>query len=272
MPYNVFTIPKRDGSMRTIEAPDDELKAKQREALKVLRKTFKVSPFAHAFQPYKNTVTCALPHVGKRWVGCIDIKDFFPSIRRDRFDQLKDQYKASIAVGFHECFHDFKEGKGIRLPQGAPTSPFLSNAYLFKFDWMMAWLAYNRKICYSRYADDLIFSGNSAKDIRLLFRISEQQLKGKYSLSINHKKTKMMHRRQRQLVCGIVVNEKINLPRKWRKNLRAEIFQKKRAGDIPEETAGRMAYREMVLQSKKTTLSSMDFCNSILVSRKLMGK
>jgi len=270
--YHVFKIPKRDGSMRTIEAPDDKLKVKQRKTLKVLHKTFRVSPFAHAFQPYKNTVTCALSHVGKRWVGCIDIKDFFPSIKLIMFNRHVHAEPFQSPLDYLFCFHNFKDRKGERLPQGAPTSPFLSNAYLFKLDWRMAWMSYNRGVTYSRYADDLIFSGDSASNIRAMFKIAQVILEKDYFLTINHKKTKMMHRRHRQLVCGVVVNEKINLPRKWRKNLRAEVFQKKRTGFVPEETAGRLAYLNMVVGHKKTSFSSIHMCNSIVFKRKLAGK
>lgn len=190
--YTVWKIPKRKGGFRQIESPCDELKKRQKDMLKSLSGVFKVSPFAYAFTYYKNIAVHALPHVGKKWVASMDLSDFFPSITVEKFFKVvleplgwKDEERLSF---YQTCFHDFKDQKGTRLPQGAPTSPFLSNAYLFKFDWLMARICHKKDCDYTRYADDLVISGEDKKQIAVLLKIAENVLNGRYSLKVNHKK------------------------------------------------------------------------------------
>lgn len=291
MGYTIFRIPKRKGGERIIEAPDAILKAKQQALLPILQKTFKVSPFAHAFQPYKNIVTMAMPHVGKKWVGCIDVEDFFPSIQHNTFmnissckdnklqksrnfrlynegnEQLKKDFMTTHNINI--CFHNFDDTKLNRLPQGAPTSPLLSNIAMYSIDGKMAWKCFTYQCDYSRYADDLVVSGDSKKDVIKSLQYAEKLL-NKIGLKVNHKKTKIMHRSKRQLVCGIVVNEKLNIPRKYRKNLRAEIHQQKLKGEeLRNDTKGKIAFRDMVLKNKKDTWSSYSLVRGILFTQRM---
>lgn len=292
MPYTIFRIPKRKGGERIIEAPDAVLKAKQQDLIPILQKTFKVSPFAHAFQPYKNIVTMAMPHVGKKWVGCIDVEDFFPSIQYNQFmnisackdnklqknnnfrlyhegnEQLKKEFCANHNI-INTCFNDFEDTKLLRLPQGAPTSPLLSNIFMCNIDWKMAWKCFTHQCDYSRYADDLVVSGDSKKDVIKSLLYAEKLL-NKIGLKVNQKKTKIMHRTKRQLVCGIVVNEKLNIPRKYRKNLRAEIHQQNLKGEeLRNDTKGKIAFRDMVLNNKKDTWSSYSLIRGILFTQRM---
>lgn len=282
--YQTWKIAKRSGGFRTIEAPNDELKAKQRAAMDGLQEALQVSPFAHGFQPYKNIATGAKSHVGKEWVGSIDIEDFFPSIKKEKFCEEManiggpawgpvveskeiDDAKKAIALGFH----DFGDEKGERLPQGAPTSPLLSNAYLFKLDWRMAWLCHERDVDYTRYADDITISGPKRDDIAILLKIAEELMNKHYALKVNRKKTKIIHRSRRQLVCGVVVNSKLNLKREVRKNLRAEVHQKSKLGNLPLETKGRIAFEKMVRECSKESHSSRTICKSIEMTKVLAG-
>lgn len=265
--YQVFRIPKRAGGFRIIEAPDPELKLNQQREIYYLKQIYPISPFAHAFQPYKNIVTMAGGHISKDYVGCLDISDFFPSITRDLFTKTAGNSKD---VNLKICFHDFGDGKGLRLPQGAPTSPILSNICLYEFDWRIARAAYVLQCDYSRYADDLVFSGNPRSHVRVLFQISEYYLT-RLGFKINKKKTKLMHKSARQLVCGVIVNKKINLPRKFRKNLRAEIFQQK-GGILKSETEGRKAFTIMVLENKKDFRSSTEILKTLELQKALKNK
>lgn len=275
--YTVWKIPKRKGGFRVIESPCDELKKKQKEMLKELQKIFKVSPFAYAFTYYKNISLMATPHVGKKWVACIDLKDFFPSITYQKFfDRVLHPITVEEVVRLDilkTCFHNFNGGTSAsdyRLPQGAPTSPLLSNVYLFKFDWLMAWKAHALDCDYTRYADDLVVSGKDKKCIVKLLKMAERILWSEYALKVNHKKTKIVHRARRQMVCGVVVNEKLNTPKQLRKNLRAEIHQLKlKGGEISNETRGRVAFHKMVRENTKTTYSSREIITQILVTKKL---
>ena len=271
--YQVFKIPKRSGGFRIIEAPDPELKLTQQRLINPISKQYRVSCFAHAFQPYKNIVTMAGSHVGREYVGCLDITDFFPSITLILFTSHArlvpyNPDRPDIAELVNPCFHDFGDGKGERLPQGAPTSPLLSNIFMHNFDWIMAHSAGRLDCNYSRYADDLVFSGNTRSHIKVLFKIAGYYL-GKMKLKINQEKTKIMHRSGRQLVCGIIVNKKINLPRKFKKNLRAEIFQQK-GEQVSDKTQGRVAFSKMVLENKKDFRSCSEILNTIKLQKQLM--
>jgi len=267
--YHVFKIPKRNGKFRTIEAPNDDLKQTQKADEPWLRETFNVSPFAHGFEPYRNTVTMAMPHVGKRWVACFDVKDFFPSIKHKN---LCFNHKNTETVErLKKHFYDFGDYKGLRLPQGAPMSPLLSNIYLHRYDWTMAWIAHRFNCDYTRYADDIVFSGESRASVGALVSIGGRTLRKKYWLDVHTNKTKFMKNTGRQVVCGIVVNEKLNLERRWRKRLRAEIHQKTLNGCVGNDTMGRIAYENMVRNNTKEHFSSRDMCNAIIMRKKLGG-
>lgn len=264
--YTIWKIPKRrQGEFRIIESPDDILKQKQKDDLKLLQKELKVSPFAHAFQPYRNIVTMAMPHVKKKWILSFDIKDFFPSITLNNF--IKVIPKFIIPRGSIH-FHDFNDGKGTRLPQGAPGSPFLSNVYLHKFDWRIAWKCYSHGCDFNRYADDITISGENKRDLIAVYAYAASILEHDYDLKINKKKTKYMPNWKRQMVCGIIVNEKLNLPRKWRKNLRAEIFQN-RHNILSNKTEGKLSFNDMVLDNKKQSFTSSDIILSCSITKRM---
>ena len=285
--YTVWRIPKRRGGFRTIESPCEELKKKQKAMLRELKGALKVSPFAYAFTHYKNIAIHAQNHIGKKWVASIDLSDFFASITWEKFARNVLLVPGNIKAGGsfdvnikgrddnkdrlkEICFYDFADGKKLRLPQGAPTSPFLSNAYLFKLDWLMAWKAHASDCDYTRYADDLVISGEDKKQIIGLLKMAERILGNDYGLKVNHKKTKIVHRTRRQMVCGVVVNQKLNTPRRDRKRLRAELHQiKLKGGELPNETKGRIAFHNMVRENTKTTYSSREIINQIRLLKKL---
>lgn len=266
--YEIFRIPKRKkGEYRTIEAPSDALKQTQRESLQSLIKRLYESPFAHAFTSNKNIVTMAEPHVAKPYILCFDIKDFFPSIKRkamdkeitvslafrrrlqsDRkmIDKNSSNTKDLILRHLDTHFCDFEDGKGSRLPQGAPGSPFLSNVFLHNFDWFAARKCRDQAITFSRYADDVVISGDNEDALWRMFYYCLQPYLNKRGLKINRRKTKMMSSKHRQMVCGLVVNVKINIPRKWRKRLRAEMYQQRDNKDLRKDTKGRNAFMTMV--------------------------
>jgi len=245
--YSVFKIPKKNGKFRVIEAPCDELKEAQRGSLWRLTKTFPVSPFATGFVTARNIAHNALLHSGQPWVACIDISDFFPSINWVLFTKEVIFENVEEAAQIRDLnFHDFGDGKGLRLPQGAPCSPFLSNLYLMRFDWQMATLAEKLGVTYSRYADDLVFSGQLRKHVLVCLKIAEDIL-AKMGLNVNHPKTKIRHSGQKQLVTGLVVNVKANVPRRERKRIRAALFQAKRAGtELSQKDQGRVSFLNMV--------------------------
>lgn len=268
--YTIWKIKKRNGGFRVIESPCDSLKQQQNESLKELKREWRVSPFAHAFQPYRNIVTMAMPHVKKKWVLSVDLEDFFPSINISNFmNIINEKYPIPLMPRIH--FHDFKDGKGERLPQGAPGSPFISNIYMHDFDWRMAWRCYSHGCDYTRYADDITISGDNKKDLISIYAYMRGVLKETYSLNINKKKTKYMPHWKRQLVCGVIVNEKLNLPRRWRKNLRAELFQQQ-GGDLSNKTEGKLSFRHMVLNNQKKSFSSTEIIRAQVILKRIKPK
>jgi hypothetical protein len=268
----VFQVPKKSGGFRTIEAPCDELKAKQRAALPTLHQSMRISPFAHGFAPGKNVATHATHHCGKKWVLSMDVADFFPSVTKTLAwrklvfrDNSRGRAKVWADYDMDTHFHDFNDGKGLRLPQGAPASPLIANAVLYKFDWAFAAYCAQRNCAYTRYADDLVVSSSTASEAVAwqLCAMATSMLKT-LGFEVNRKKTQLMHDRRRQIVCGLVVNAlndgRPELPRpkkRWRKNLRAALHQQ---GQNPSRNVvGRVSFDHMVRNHYWKGVSSLEF-------------
>ena len=259
--YKVFRIPKKSGGFRQIEAPNEELKATQRKLLSNLKGLHYISPFCHSFRSSKNVVSNAIGHVGAKYVLHIDAKNFFPSITWRKFWAIGGLKYNDIVKkdDLQKAFCMFDNELEPRLPQGAPTSPWLSNVYLARFDTLIArYLTYLSvsvvdgnptsisEYNYSRYADDITISGPDPKRLWALFFMMEKRLDKKYGITLNRKKTRMMGPGQRKIVCGIVVNEKHHPRRRWRKNLRAEIHNQVVNGQpLKASTLGKIAYLNM---------------------------
>lgn len=154
----------------------------------------------------------------------MDIKDFFPSINYQKvFNIFKNiGYKDSVAVLLSNiCCLDNK------LPQGAPTSPYISNIILKSLDEEIANYVIDKKIRYTRYADDLTFSGDFIVPI-VINKVSNIIKKNGFSINANKTRTRKQH--QRQEVSGITVNQKLQLSRKERRKLRSDIYYIKKYG------------------------------------------
>ena len=182
-------------------------------------------PVAHGFVPNRSIVTNAKPHVGKKWVVNFDIKDFFPFTKtplvRDvllKYEQLSEE---EIKIIVQLCT---RHGA---LPQGAPTSPHLANLALWDFDTSLWNFCLEQELQYTRYADDLTFSGDFIPE-NLRSVVIEELKKMGYRLAKGKSSYRGQHRRQ--VVTGLVVNEKINLPREKRKRLRAILHDVKQSG------------------------------------------
>ena len=217
--YRVYSIPKRNGKKRVIEAPSQRLKFIQSRLLAaVLPK--KVSPCATAFVHGKSIADNARPHLNQPVVLGMDIKNFFPSLGYELlFDYLlkhgfsPDAAKTVTAL----CTFDG------HLPQGAVTSPHLANLLLYDFD-----LAISRHVrrfaVYTRYADDLTFSGDFDENkISAIISRCRMELKP-LGLKLNPEKTHVSRRGSRQQITGLVVNEKIQAPRTLRRELRQRMY------------------------------------------------
>lgn len=218
--YHQFSIPKRSGGSRTIHAPDPKLKATQRAILRRLLSRLAVHTAACGFERGRSIVTNARPHVNQAVLLRMDIKDYFRATTskriRDYFQALGwDKEAAKLLLKL--CTHDGG------LPQGAPTSPRLSNLVNFLLDVRLAAAAQKYGAVYTRYADDLTFS--FPKDVpeqtRAIIRIVKGVLQDTgYELHLR-KKLHIRRRYEQQRVTGLVVNRQVRLPRRTRRWLRA---------------------------------------------------
>lgn len=217
--YQKISIPKKRGGERTLTVPDHPLKWLQRSLLTVFTHLFDRHECAHGFERGKSIVTHAKQHTGKKYVYTIDIKDFFPSITRNRVFGMLQAYPIDASQPVARYLSNLTCHNG-RLPQGAPTSPLLSNLLCRRLDSRLFKWARQNGYSYSRYADDLTFSTNNDSfpdsDIAFIDDIIRDE-----GFEINEEKRRLQPYYERQMVTGLVVNEKVNLPREKLRGLRA---------------------------------------------------
>lgn len=216
--YRTFYILKRNGKKRRIDEPLPDLKKVQTWILTEILYKIACSKFAKAYVPKSSIRDNVRFHKKQKIVVTVDLKDFFNSIKSGRVLNLflEIGYNVPVAVMLtHLCC--FKEA----VPQGAPTSAYLSNLVMVKFDYKISKYCIENKIRYTRYADDLTFSGDFS--IAKLLNLLDYELT-LLGLKRNDKKFKVMRKGTSQKVTGIVVNEKIQLPREYRMKIRQEIY------------------------------------------------
>lgn len=233
--YKSFTLKKNSGKLRWIDAPQGKLKEIQRNILDNILYTFQAHPSAVGFISKKSAKTGAEKHVNAKVLLCIDLYDFFGSIKTPQIiklwshllkrlksrDMLDCDYSEELTK-YIKWMTQLTSYKG-RLPQGAPTSPALANLYSYNMDMELAQYSRLNGLIYTRYADDLSFSSDdSDTDMAIHLKEVEAIISG-HNLKLNNKKTRMTRPHRRMKVTGIVVNEKLGVPRyKWR-NLRAQL-------------------------------------------------
>jgi len=262
--YVTFAIPKRNGGERIIHAPKRRLKAALRQLNALLLKKLPVSEAAHGFITGRSIATNAKPHVGKAVVLRFDIKDCFPTIHYGRvrglFLALGYGFPVAnaLALLMTESPRQFVEAEGnvYNVPigaracvQGAPTSPALCNAVLLKLDHRLAGLARKHGFAYTRYADDLTFSGDDLTKVTLFLKLVPK-LVAEEGFVVNAEKTRVMRAGSRQTVAGVVVNKDMGLSRKTRRMIRAAIHNEKTkpSGDALKQRRlqGYLAYLYML--------------------------
>jgi len=216
--YHQVRIPKKRGGYRTLDVPDSILKKVQRNILHHVLEGFSPSPAAAAYKKGGSPIGNAAAHRGKRVILKMDIRDFFGNITFPMVlhHAFPGSYFPTSVGTMLTCLCCFRE----RLPQGSPASPAVSNLVMRPFDENMTDWCGQREITYTRYSDDLTFSGDF--DTAPVMGKTEGFLKA-YGLEINREKTRVCTNGCQQKVTGIVVNEKIQLPRDYRRKLRQEI-------------------------------------------------
>ena len=220
MEYRTFTIPKRGGGERTINAPAPDLKALQRRILRRVLGLLVSHDAAMGFERGRSIVTNARAHTGRAVTVRLDIRNFFATTTAKRVHEFFRKVgwnKPAANLLTRLCTH---EGG---LPQGAPTSPRLANLVNHLLDARLAAMARAHGAAYTRYADDLCFS-HAADDGRAIRRIMNQArvICRDFGYAVHrHKKVHIRRRHQQQRITGLVVNERVNLPRDTCRRLRA---------------------------------------------------
>ncbi|MFT3723512.1 MAG: reverse transcriptase domain-containing protein [Hyphomonadaceae bacterium] len=231
--YTPFEIPKRSGGMRLIHSPNGLIREAQTKLAPFLFDAYNAHPNAHGFIKERSILSNARIHAGQRHVFNVDLADFFPSINfgrvRGLFMAPPFQLGPAAATVFAQLC-TVKNG----LPQGAPTSPALSNFIAADLDRRLSRLARENGARYSRYADDITFSCNHAtmppalaafaqdgEDVRVEVGEALARAIASSGFTVNPTKVRLQTRHTRQTVTGLNVNEKPNVSRLRVRQLRA---------------------------------------------------
>ena len=223
--YHPVRIPKKNGEYRQLNVPDDLLKAIQRKINNTLLQMEEISPYATAYRIGGSTRLNAYPHIGKGVLLKMDIRHFFdklifPLVKEKAFPVNRYSEQNRVLLTFLCTYKD-------ALPQGAPTSSNISNIIMKDFDDKVgAWCADNG-ISYTRYCDDMTFSGDF--DPTQVIHLVRKELR-KMGLYINNKKTVIARKGQYQSVTGIVVNDKFSVPTAYKKKIKQEVYYCKKYG------------------------------------------
>ncbi len=252
--YAEFTVPKRRGGVRSLAAPHPALKQVQRRLVDSLLGSLPVHRASTAFSKGSSVVTNATAHVGRAMVIKLDLQDFFPSIHEERVRGLLFALGADREVA--EAFARLTTYRprlasgalsGVAvLPQGAPTSPAIANLIARRLDARLAGLSKKWKASYTRYADDLTFS--FAEEPRQVGRflwwanaICQQE-----GFVENASKRRVMRATGRQQVTGLVVNQRVTLPRHLRRSFKAIVHNCERHG-VASQARGRPDFEQWLL-------------------------
>lgn len=257
--YNTRWLAKRSGGLRLLEIPKTQLRVVQRRLLHGLLEYVPPHEAAHGFRGRHSCITNAKPHVGKPVVMRLDLEDFFVSIGAGKVFEVFSTlgYPSATARALTrlttcataktawsaEALREFENGShtidwltqkrlaAAHLPQGAPTSPALANLCAFQFDMRVQALAEKFGVQYTRYADDLTFSGdeNLARRSRT-FAAHIGAIALDQRFRINHRKTRVMRAATRQQVTGIIVNRTPNVPREHYDRIKAMLHNSLRDG------------------------------------------
>lgn len=245
--YRLVLIPKRSGGMRELCVPDESLKRMQRSILKEIFVHLPVSRYATAYYAGSKLRDNAAPHVGRRYLLKLDLSDFFGSVR---FDMV-------FSAAFHTRFFPKQIGavlttlccKDDTLPQGAPTSPAISNLVMKQFDDNFGSWCDAKGFAYTRYCDDITISGN--RSLYSAYNKARQWLTG-MGFEINERKTRFLSNANRQMVTGLTVNEKISVPNDYKRGVRQEFYYAQKYG--AENVILRKSLAEFINDGKADTV------------------
>lgn len=290
--YERRVIAKRDGSFRLLEAPKQHLKHIQRQIQREILSAIPLHDSVHGFRTGRSIVTFATPHAGRDAVLRLDLRDFFPSISGPRVQSLFrtlgfPEHVADLLGGLcttttprgfwrntgGELPHDHLQHLRIfyarpHLPQGAPTSPGVANSCAFRLDRRLTALAKAAGAAYTRYADDLAFSGDRDFARRAnRFATDAAAIVAEEGFSVHPRKTRLMRSSIRQHLAGLTVNQRPNLARREFEQLEAILTNCVRHGpatqnreqypDFRRHLEGRVEFATMVNRQRAEKLRAL---------------
>jgi RNA-directed DNA polymerase len=271
--YHYRVLTKANGSIRLIETPKPRLKDLQRRILLAMLDRIPSHPAVHGFVKGRSIQSFAAPHVGRRVVLRMDLQDFFPTFPGARVQSFfrtigypepvadllggiatncvpGNAWREAIKQpGFElspqELWHVRAMYARPHLPQGAPTSPSLSNLCSYRLDCRLSGLAESAGAAYTRYADDLAFSSDQSFDrsvSRFAARVAAILMEEGFA--VQHRKTRIMRQSVRQHLAGIVTNQRLNVQRKDFDLLKAILTNCVRHGPATQNREARPHFRE----------------------------
>ncbi|MEZ6041270.1 MAG: reverse transcriptase domain-containing protein [Planctomycetaceae bacterium] len=257
--YVNFTIPRKSGGVRILSAPHRRIAAVQQWILAEVVSRLPVEDCAHGFVPNRSILTNARPHVGQQVVLNMDLENFFPGITYPRVRRMFQTigYSGSVATILAllctecprrtvtwsgEVFHVACGPRG--LPQGACTSPAISNQVVKRLDRRLQGLARKHNLVFTRYADDLTFSGGSDFDTNVAWVMAcVRHIAEDEGLVVNEKKNRVLRRNTAQIVTGLVVNDKPSVSRKKLRQIRAILHRAQQEGLESQNRDGHPNFR-----------------------------
>jgi RNA-directed DNA polymerase len=290
--YHYRTMSKRFGQIRLIESPKTRLKEIQRRILADILDHIPPHASVHGFRRGRSVRTFAAPHTGKRVVVRIDLQDFFPSISAARVQALfrtagYPEQVADLLAGLctNSAPTDVWDSVAIEstpaqtrqacwlyskphLPQGAPTSPALANLAAYRMDCRLSSLARSAGAIYTRYADDLAFSGDRDFERGVQrFHLHVCAIAMEEGFTVHHRKTRIMRSGVRQRLAGVVVNEHVNVIRADYDRLKAtltncirhdvESQNRTKCEDFRGQLLGRIAFVAMLNPNRGSRLRTL---------------
>lgn len=295
--YIIFK--KNLDKVRIIMSPKEHLREKQQLLKRILYKYTISSPFVFSYRPGYNLSQCASAHIEQTYIGKLDIKRYFESISWDEFRTqvlpilqdrvdftgfdtnenvlklqnlcppptnllLEKKYAEILLYWIKEiAFLTYKDK--TFLPQGGITSPWLSNVFLYKIDYQIAWSSWYLGVNYSRYSDNLFFSGSTHRKVKDVMEKTSRILSG---VGLKVHKMRIVPNRVQQRILGLVVNKKVNLPKELRKKIRAIKHYLSLGKEVSPSDLGLLSYANMIETTTKVP-TSREIISGICVTQKL---
>ncbi|MFC1717986.1 reverse transcriptase family protein [Candidatus Poribacteria bacterium] len=222
--YRPIKLKKPNGAYREITIPNGNLKSIQKKILKRILETIPLNPWSHAYRKKHSPITYAQPHVGAKFLATLDIEDFFPSVSYRMVQRVFE--KLGYPPDVSKALTRLATYKGC-LPQGAPTSPYIANLVLDKTDRVLKGMCEQRSLAYGRLSDDIGISGNRNffGSIGNFVRVIEA-----HGFRESREKRELRGPSRRKFMAGLIVNDKLSVPKEQIKELRAIIHNCKRHG------------------------------------------